>query len=383
MPEAFALYVHIPWCRRVCPYCDFNVYALGRPPQATFVATLAAELACWMDEPAWRERPVKSVFLGGGTPSLFSAESLGTLLLAVESTCGLAAEAEITLEANPGTVTREQLGALRDVGVNRLSFGVQSFQPALLRTLGRDHSPDDSHQAVVAARAAGFTNVSIDLIFGVPGQTPAMWAEDLDAALALQPNHLSAYALTYEPGTPFHAWRQSGRLTPVPEDDELAMMDRLAECTAAAGFERYEISSWARGGAASRHNQAYWDGSDYLGLGPGAHSYCHAPTPGVRFVNERLPDPYRAIVAQGRTAVSGVEQLTIAQARADFVIAGLRRIVGVDGAAFSARFDATLEQAFPQIVRLIGDGLLEWAGSRLRLSAQGLLFADTVSAALI
>lgn len=383
MSAPFALYVHFPWCRHVCPYCDFNVHALARPPEASFIASLVRELESWATDAAWAARPIKSVFLGGGTPSLFSAGGIGTLLTAVELTCGLTTDAEITLEANPGTLDRDTLAAYRAAGVNRLSLGAQSFQPALLRTLGRDHTPDDTTTAVRDARAAGFTNLSLDLIFAVPGQSLDAWRDDLQAALALAPDHLSAYALTYEVGTPFHAWRRNGRLQAVGEDDEVAMLEHLTQATAAAGFQRYEISSWARPEKASRHNQSYWDGTDYLGLGPGAHSFNVQPAPGVRFVNERLPDAYRAAVERHGRAVASADQLTAAQARADFIISGLRRVVGVDVTAFVVRFGEAIDACFPHIATLINDGLLHQTAARLQLTERGLLFADTVAATFV
>lgn len=383
MSDAFALYVHFPWCRHVCPYCDFNVYALARPPEAGFVATLAAELQYWAQHEHWQGRPVRSVYLGGGTPSMFSAAGLGTVLTTIDVAFGIAPDAEITLEANPGTLTAATLVDLRQAGVNRLSIGAQSFHPQLLRTLGRDHGPDDTRAAVAGARAAGFTNLSLDLIFAVPGQTLDDWRADLHAALALAPDHVSAYCLTYEHGTPFHAWRASGRIVAAPDDDEAAMLDLLVRDLAGAGLERYEISSWARPGFGSRHNQQYWDGSDYLGIGPGAHSFCRQPAPGVRFANERLPDAYRAAVERKGTAVAVADHLTAAQARADFVITGLRRIAGVDAVEFLARFDQPLDMVFPQLEQLVRDGLVIRDPTRLRLSARGLLFADTVCAAFV
>ena len=209
------------------------------------------------------------------------------------------------------------------------------------------------------------------------------WQSDLHAALALAPDHLSAYALSYEAGTPFHAWRQSGRLRPVPEDDEVAMLDYLTTSTAAEGFERYEVSSWARPGRSSRHNQSYWDGSDYLGIGPGAHSFCTQPAPGIRFVNERLPDAYRAAVERDGRAVASAETLTRTQASADFVITGLRRVVGVDATVFALRFGEPIETVFPKIADLVRDGLLVQTDTHVRLSARGLLFADSVAGTFV
>ena len=383
MDEAFALYVHIPWCRHVCPYCDFNVYAQQRPPEADYTAALVRELGTWAARPSFAGRHVASVYVGGGTPSLFSADVIGRIIAAADRTFGIVAAAEVTLEANPGTVTRDTLAAHRAAGVNRLSLGVQSFAPHLLAALGRDHTPDDTHAAMTAARAAGFENVSMDLIFAIPGSTLADWAHDLERTIALAPAHVSAYALTFEERTPYHAWRRTGRIRAVDEDDEAAMAELAGERLATAGYARYEISSWARPGRASAHNQRYWDGSPYLGLGAGAHSFAAEPSPARRWSNIRLPAAYMDAVTVGGVAVAEEHPLDVEQARADFVFTGLRRIVGVDATAFAARFGLPLADAFPHVPGLVRDGLLEWAGARLRLSPHGLRFADTVAATFV
>lgn len=380
MATAFALYVHVPWCRHVCPYCDFNVHATTAAPEADDVPALIAELAAHTAQPAWAGRPAATVYFGGGTPSLLSPSAITALLDAIRSRCGTTDDVEVTLEANPGTVDRERLDGYRRAGVNRLSLGTQSFRADLLRTLGRDHAAGDTATAVAAARAAGFASISLDLIFAVPGQTLAAWDDDLASAVALAPEHVSTYSLTYEEGTPFHRWRTSGRVEPIDDDTEGLMADAAAERLAAAGLVRYEISSWARPGHASRHNTRYWDGSDYLGLGAGAHSFCAAPFPGRRWMNVRHPTQWRAAVTATGTAVATEEPLDVEVARGEFVMTGLRRIAGVDLAAFAARFGASLDAAFPHTAGLERDGLLERGDGRLRLTPQGLRFADTVSA---
>ena len=381
--EPFALYVHVPWCRHVCPYCDFNVYAAAEPPERPYVEAVAAELRAWAARAQWRGRRAKTVYLGGGTPSLLSPGAIATVLEAVARAFGIADGVEVTLEANPGTVTRERLAGYRAAGVNRLSLGAQSFHAGHLRALGRDHGAADVRAAMEAARAAGFANLSLDLIFAVPDQTLADWEDDLGAALALAPEHVSAYALTYEPGTPFHAWRASGRLRPVDEDGEAAMAERTVERLAAAGYERYEISSFTRPGFASRHNTSYWDGSDYLGLGAGAHSFSAEPAPGRRWANERLPGRYLVAIRERGTAVATEERLSTAQARGEFCFTGLRQTVGVDLEGFRRRFGVELDAAFPHLERLVTDGLVEASGQRLRLTARGFRFADSVAASFV
>jgi oxygen-independent coproporphyrinogen-3 oxidase len=383
MSTSFALYVHVPWCRRVCPYCDFNVYARRRPPEEAYSAALVAELAARAGTEPWAGRRVRSVYLGGGTPSLFSPAAVGRILEAAAAVFGLVPGAEVTIEANPGTVDRWRLAGYRAVGVNRLSLGAQSFNPAALRTLGRDHVPADTAAAVAAARAAGFANVSLDLIYAVPGTTLADWESDLARAVALGPEHISAYSLTYEEGTPLEAWRARGRVRPVDEESEAAMAEAAVATLAAAGYERYEISSWARPGFASRHNTSYWDGTDYLGVGAGAHSFAAHPLPGRRWVNVRAPAPWQAAVMAGGSGIAQEERLTPAQARGEFVLAGLRRIAGIDLVEFERRFARPLAACFPQLAALRAAGLVEDTGHRLRLTARGLLFADTVAATFV
>jgi oxygen-independent coproporphyrinogen-3 oxidase len=382
MAAPYGVYVHVPWCRHVCPYCDFNVHASSAPPEADDLAAYVAELTAWAARPEWDRRAIRTLYLGGGTPSLLSPATVARLLDAARR-LGLQADAEVTLEANPGTVTRDRLAAYRNAGVSRISLGAQSFQTPLLRTLGRDHSADETRAAVAAVRHAGFDNLSLDLIFAVPGQTLETWIDDLAQATALGPAHVSAYALTWEEHTPFHAWRAQGRVVAVDDDLESAMADVADAHLAAAGLVRYEISSWARPGLESRHNTGYWDGTDYLGLGPGAHSFHASGSTARRWWNVRLPQGWRAAVAARGTAVDGEEVLVDAEARSDFVVAGLRRLAGVDVAAFERRFGITLPAAFPQLAGLARDGLVQIDISRLRLTPRGLRFADTVSALLV
>jgi len=381
--EPFALYVHMPYCRHVCPYCDFNVYASATPPENAYTAALIRELTAAAEDDAWHGRPVGSVYVGGGTPSLFSVAAIGTLLDAVAHRFPVAAGAEVTLEANPGTVSQAGLGGYRAAGVNRLSLGAQSFQPSHLSTLGRDHQAGDTAVATAAARAAGIANVSLDLMFAIPGQSLADWEADLATAVGLEPTHLSAYGLTYEERTPFHAWRARGRLVPVAEDDEAAMAEAAVVLLGRAGYARYEISNFARPGFASRHNTSYWTGADYLGLGAGAHSFNQRPAPGRRWVNERTPAGYLAAVERAASARATEEHLSEAAARAEFCFCGLRMTAGLDVRAFHRRFGTSLEASFPHLRGLVSDGLVEVAGDRVRLTATGLRFADAVSATFV
>jgi oxygen-independent coproporphyrinogen-3 oxidase len=380
---AASLYVHIPYCHAKCPYCDFNSYAATEWPEDRYADALLAELGTHRSTEPWRDTTLATIFFGGGTPSLFRPATIARLLDGIAARWRVAVDAEITLEANPGTVERGRLAGFRTAGVNRLSFGVQSFQPHLLRTLGRIHSADDARAALAAARAAGFDNVNLDLIFAVPGQTRAAWAADVAELLACAPEHVSAYNLTYEAGTPFHTWRARGELVPLGEDDELWMYQHVRAALAAAGYEQYEISNFARPGRAARHNGGYWRGVPYLGLGAGAHSYAATPGWGERWSNERIPERYIARVRSGGDATVSRETLTFDTAAAEFMFLGLRELRGVDPLVFAGRFGAPLTTVHPEVEPLRRDGLLVDRESRLALSERGLLVADSVFAAFL
>jgi oxygen-independent coproporphyrinogen-3 oxidase len=373
----FSLYVHIPYCQAKCPYCDFNSYAVERWPEEPYADALIAELDAYLAVPPWRGATIATIFFGGGTPSLFRPATIGRLLDAFAARAPLADDVEITLEANPGTVERTRLEGFRGAGVNRLSFGIQSFQPDLLRTLGRIHSADDARAAIAAARAARFDNLSLDLIFAVPGQARAAWAADVAEVARHAPEHVSAYNLIYEPSTPFHTLRARGEIAPLDDEDELWMYQHVRAALADAGYEHYEISNFARPGRAARHNQGYWRGIDALGLGAGAHSYAAGPGWGRRWANERIPERYIAAVADAGAVVMR-EELSLATAAGEFMFLGLRELAGIRPADFAARFGRPLEEVHPSVRELCAAELLTARGDRLALTERGLLFADTV-----
>lgn len=388
---AFGLYIHIPYCQAKCPYCDFNSYAVPMRPEDQYVAAICGELRHCAQTSPWSGNEVATVFLGGGTPSLFAPDSIRRILACIFDLWQVEQRGslEVTLEANPGTVTLEKLRAFGLAGVNRLSFGVQSFQPHHLRRLGRIHDAEAAVACVAMAHRAGFRNVGIDLIFALPEQTLEEWHRDLGRACELHPDHVSAYSLTYEEGTPFHELRAQDVLHQLPEDTEVEMFIRTQEVLAAAGYEQYEISNYATPGNRCRHNLTYWRGGDYLGVGAGAHSYARNPGAidggsfGMRWSNEKNPTTYiDAIERQGQARVF-IEDIDARRARGEFVFLGLRCLEGFNAADFQERFGADVTALFPHATGLCEDDLLQHVNDRWRLTPRGLLLADSVFATFL
>ncbi len=393
-----ALYVHIPFCETKCPYCDFNTYAGIEALMPAYVDALAHEITQWG---ALLDRPtLGSVFFGGGTPSYIATNDLVRLMRTIVEVFRLRDDAEVTLEANPSDLTQERVRAMRAAGFNRISVGVQSLDDQELRLLGRRHTASQAVQAMVAARRAGFDNLSLDLMFGLPYQSEASWKRTLKGALRLGTSHVSLYGLTLEPGTPLEADVRAGRV-PEPDPDIAAEMYLHAqEALASAGYQQYEISNWARPGHTSRHNLTYWRNRPYLGVGPGAHSYLFANgTPaldgvgpnGARFAGIPSPRGYMDRVAkwqapQGplggdvlRSAgfLTSVELLDDAQAMGETMMMGLRLNAGVANDAFRARFGRSIAEAFPHPVDdCLELGLLEWHDDSLRLTEYGRLLGN-------
>ncbi len=381
----FSLYVHIPYCQAKCPYCDFNSYAAQQWPEERYVNALCTELRAYAHERDWEGRRLQTIFFGGGTPSLFAPSSIGAIL---DTACALwsaDAAVEVTLEANPGTIDLERLRAFRRAGINRMSFGVQSFHAHHLQTLGRIHGPAEAVAAVQRAYAAGFNNVNLDLIFALPQQTLAEWEADLRQACVLNPLHISAYNLTYEEGTLFHKLRAQGALRQLADEIEVAMFTRTQEVLGAAGYQQYEISNYARPGQQCRHNLNYWRSGSYLGIGAGAHSYAEpgGADHGKRWSNQKIPAAYIDAVEQEGHARSGLEILDARQAYGEFMFLGLRCLDGITDDQFHARFGTDVSTAFPHVKRLRQDELLQFDQGRWRLTPRGLLLADSVFATFL
>jgi len=364
-----ALYVHFPWCVRKCPYCDFNSYTLnGELAPELYVARLARDIEA--QAPRVEGREVISVFFGGGTPSLFSPESISRVLRAARRCLRVTPEVEVTLEANPGAIERGAFQEYHAAGVTRVSLGAQSFDERALRSLGRIHSPGDTQRAAAELHAAGVSNFNLDLMYGLPGQCLAGAVRDVDEALALEPAHLSHYQLTLEPGTVFAA-----RPPPLPDEDECAAM--LEECRgrlAAAGFAQYEVSAYARDGAQCRHNLNYWTFGDYLGAGAGAHGKLTwaAASRIVRTTQQRVPRRYLA------SADAAIEQRTISRQDLpfEFMLNALRLTGGFDKETFSSRTGLPWEAIAAAVRTACAAGLLLVTAEDCRPSAQGQRFLN-------
>jgi oxygen-independent coproporphyrinogen-3 oxidase len=364
-----ALYVHFPWCVRKCPYCDFNSYTLsGELPEARYLERLLEDLR--RQAPEVSGRTIESVFLGGGTPSLFSPEAIGRLLQEAGTAVRFSADAEVTLEANPGTIERGKFRDYRAAGVTRVSLGAQSFDTRALQALGRIHSAQETRIAAEELHAAGLANFNLDLMYGLPGQDRAGALADLEAALALCPAHLSHYHLTLEPGTVFAA-----RPPPLPDDDVAAAM--LAECAtflAAAGFDQYEVSAYARAGRRCRHNLNYWSFGDYLGVGAGAHGKLTFAGRGevIRTTHTREPRRYLAGSADGpaRRAVRA-DELPF-----EFLLNALRLTDGFDVHTFVTRTGVPWQQIAPKLSVAQARGLIAARANGWRASPFGLRFLN-------
>ena len=360
-----ALYVHLPWCVRKCPYCDFNSHEIknGSFPERDYVDAVVRDLEFSAGGLGGR-KPV-SVFLGGGTPSLMSVAGIGALLEAVDAVSGLATGTEITLEANPGTADSRRFAGYRALGVNRLSIGVQSFDDGKLAALGRIHSAGEARAAFAMAVEAGFTNINIDLMYGLPGQTVQDALSDLARAVSLEPAHISWYQLTIEPNTVFHA-----QPPPLPDDDlTWEMQDRGGDYLAQHGYRRYEVSAWSRPGSACRHNLNYWEFGDYLGVGAGAHGKISNGTI-TRQSRLRVPQSYMR-AAGSAAALATRKTLSEQDCILEFMLNALRLQDGVPLSSFSARTGLAPDTIGAQVDAARSDGLLEQEPALLQATEKG------------
>ncbi len=364
-----SFYVHIPYCVKRCGYCDFNTYT---PSELQDGATLEIVSSGYIDAilrelEAAPVSQVPTLFFGGGTPSLLPPRDLGRVISAIRTRNGLTSECEITLEANPDSITAEKLAEYIEVGFNRISFGMQSAVPHVLATLDRTHNPENVAKCVEWARAAGFSSVSVDLIYGTPSETLADWRLSVESALALGVDHISAYALIVESGTKLAAQIKLGDLS-MPDDDLMAdmylLIDRLCS---QAGLEWYELSNWSKPGHECIHNIKYWESKNWWGLGPGAHSHID----GKRFWNVKHPDAYKAKTLSGESPIQECEILTREQLRDESIMLGIRMRCGINA-------DILKPEQLKRLTTYREEGFLNLIENRVQLSPTGRLIADRI-----
>ncbi len=364
--EPIAVYVHVPMCVKKCAYCDFASYCGRMNQRDAYTEAVCRE----MREQAafFGMRKVNTVFFGGGTPTLMTGAQIGRMMDALRASFDLAADAEVTMEGNPGTLTLENMEAYRKAGVNRLSLGVQSLDDGLLQGIGRIHTSEQARQAVRMARDAGFDNLNLDLMLGLPGQKPAQWERTLGEAIALGPEHLSCYSLILEEGTPLFEQAEAGACAPLPDEDALCEMDDITErLTKAGGYARYEVSNYAKAGKMCRHNIVYWECLPYLGVGCAAHS----DMDGKRFYNTADFDAYLNH-APADTEDAGGRMF-------ERMMMGLRMIRGVDEARFARDFGRTPEDVWKKsLPKLMREGMLARADGRLCLTVRGMQVMNAV-----
>ncbi len=377
MTRPLSFYIHIPYCVKRCGYCDFNTYTPGELKAGSDIAQVSngyIDLLIQEGKIARSDvktdKPIPTIFFGGGTPTLMEPVDLGRVLNSLETDFGFASDIEITIEANPDTVSSAKLAALREIGINRISFGMQSAVPHVLAVLDRTHNPENVIKATTWAREVGFEQVSVDLIYGAPGESFEDWEDTIDAALALPITHISAYALIVESGTKLAAQVKRGEVI-IPEDDQTADKYLMAdEKFKKAGFNWYELSNWAKPKGECRHNIAYWEGADWWGLGPGAHSHLN----GKRFWNVKHPTAYRERLEAEQSPIMDSEKLTLEEMESERVMLEIRLPRGLEKSSLSSASLARLESY------LIGGQISQeqWDQGRISLTLSGRLMADRI-----
>lgn len=375
--SAGGLYIHIPFCVRKCPYCDF--YSIA---DDTLVPVFIPSLIKEMEKASPIQIPMDTLYFGGGTPSIIRPSDIDRLIQTAYRVFSLSSEAEITIEANPGTIGLRQLEDLRHAGINRINIGVQSFQKKQLQFLGRIHSENEARKAIKQARQAGYNHLGLDLIYGMPGQSRSDWLNDLKEAVEFSPEHLSCYMLTYEPDTPLDMARKKGRLF-LPDDGQLAdLFETTCQFLKAHAYHQYEISNFERsdpGGLRinrSRHNQKYWNYSPYLGFGPSAHSFIEP----IRYWNIRDVETYIVRLDSGHSVMAGQETLTLHQQMIEWIYLGLRQTDGISIERFNRKFNRDFHTLFePIIIDLEEKGLIKTNQTVCALTLSGMLLCDSIT----
>lgn len=372
------LYLHIPFCSKICPYCDFAVLTGGPERRRRFTDHLVREISMWADERSTFES-IDTIYFGGGTPSALASEDLARILEAVRANLSIQDDARVFFEANPEDVTPESVRIWRNLGVRFLSLGVQSFDADALKFLGRRHTPEQARRSVEIARAAGFETISIDLIYGLPDQPFEIWKRTLEQAVALQPDHLSCYQLTIHEGTPFGFRLARGKMAELPEEAQGELFLFTHSFLKDAGYPGYEVSNFARSPEhRSRHNQKYWHHVPYLGVGPSAHSFSGSR----RWWNERKLGPYEKRIEVGERPIEGSEELIQSDLALEALMLGLRTADGIDLSSFRERYGVDLlKDNEPLMERLVREGLLKLEGDVLIPTLAGLAVTDSLARA--
>ena len=368
---ATSVYIHIPFCATKCYYCAFNTYTFHKEQAKAYLQALRTEMELYASE----TEPLQTIFIGGGTPSILSANALAQLLTDIHQHFQITSDAEITVECNPGTVDAEKLRVMRDNGVNRLSFGLQAMQDETLKQLGRIHTVAEFLESYHLAREHRFENINIDLIFALPDQTMDAWHHTLNEVISLEPDHISAYNLVMEETTPFYEWWQAGELRLPTEDTEADMFQYTIETLTAHGYEHYEICNFARPNRAARHNLVYWDNQPCIGLGTGAWGYINR----TRYSNIRGIAPYIKELSERNKPIADTEHLTGHAEKSETLMLALRKREGISLNVYQNRFGEDIEVAFGSILKKWMDlGLLERTATHLRLTPRGLFLANEV-----
>ncbi|AOM82575.1 radical SAM family heme chaperone HemW [Salisediminibacterium beveridgei] len=371
---ASAIYLHIPFCEQICYYCDFNKFFLKNQPVDEYIAALRQEIQMYAAQ-HHPEEPITSIYIGGGTPTSISTDQLAQVIEGLSGAFPLSPDAEITVEVNPGSCSDEKMAMLKKTGVNRLSIGVQTFDPELLKAINRDHHPIDAKKTVELARSHGINDLSVDLMFGLPNQTMEQWNDTLKQAFELPVTHISAYSLKVEPKTVFYQWERQGRLDRPTEDLEADMYNQLVSGAVNAGFQQYEISNFARGQYQSRHNLVYWNNQEYYGFGAGAHGYLN----GERYANHGpLPKYLKAMESRERPTLHE-HPVPLHEQKEEFMFMGLRKISGISLEEYQSRYGEQVAETFPGVMdELVKEGLLVMDEDSVRLSSEGKLLGNQV-----
>ncbi|UPM55367.1 radical SAM family heme chaperone HemW [Gottfriedia acidiceleris] len=376
---ASSVYIHIPFCQQICYYCDFNKFMMDRQPVDQYLDYLEKEIV-----ESLKRNPIsdlKTVFVGGGTPTALTLPQTERLIEIINKhIINGKKEIEMTFESNPNEISKEKLQILKDGGVNRISFGAQTFDEGLLKKIGRTHSPNEIEEAIQTAKEVGIDNINLDLMYALPGQTMEQFVDSLDKAMKLPIQHISAYSLIIEPKTVFYIEMNRGKLKPAPEEDEAAMYDFLMNYLEEKGFHQYEISNFEKNGLESKHNLVYWNNEEYFGFGAGAHGYIN----GIRYSNAGPLKKYFQLIDDTGVPIVHEHTVTKQEKMEEEMFLGLRKMQGVSERKFQEKFGSNFNEVFPNVIeKLIKDGLVEMDGIFLRLTHKGKLLGNEVFQAFL